>query len=44
MRWVIPWVARKEKRAKNSPTIICVKCFNGGGKIIFNKLLDNDKG
>ena len=24
--------------------IICVKCFNGGGKIIFNKLLENDKG
>ena len=44
MRWVIPWVARNDRRAKNSPPFIYVKCFNGGGKIIFNKLLESDKG
>ena len=43
MRWVIPWVARKDRRAKNSP-IIYLKRFNGGGEIVFNKLLEGDKG
>ena len=23
--------------------IFCVKCFNGGGEIVFNKLLEGDK-
>ena len=44
MRWVIPWVARKDRRARNSPPIIDVKRFNGGGEIIFNKLLEENKG
>ena len=44
MRWVIPWVIRKDQRAKNSPPIIYVKCFNCGGDIVFNKVLEWDKG
>ena len=44
MRWVIPWVARNDQRARNSLPIIGVKCFNGGGEIIFNKFLEGNKG
>ena len=31
------------KGSKFTP-IICVKCFNGGGEIVFNKLLEHNKG
>ena len=44
MRWFIPWAAGKDRRAWINP-IINVKCFNGGGgEIIFNKLLEGNKG
>ena len=43
-KWVIPWVARKDRRAKNSSLIIYVKHFYGRGEIVFNKMLKGDKG
>ena len=44
MGWVIPWVTGKIRRAKISPPIINVKCFDGDGEIVLNKVLEVDKG
>ena len=38
-------IGRKEgPKSKEFTPIISVKCFNGGGEIIFNKLLKGNKG
>ena len=43
MNLVIPWVVRKDRKEKKFALVICVKGFNGGGEIVFNKSLEGDK-
>ena len=36
--------SEKGQKGLKFTLIICVKCFNGGGEIVFNKLLEGYKG